>query len=176
MSSVINAKRWRHSRRELFRAPPYADGNSGKTRTAKQRWTAVRERNKVAAALGTLPHNIAAELQRALERTSRSRSYSRHTALSRTAGSSHINQAVRTQRAAIPAVYAGARRAARVRGSRRECVRSSVIGSLSDWSRLQPPCCHHHHWPLDGRQTTSIEERLPTWSLRQQLQVRHHRR
>lgn len=50
----------------------------------------------------------AAEVPRALERTSRSRSYSGHTALSRTC-SSRINQAVRMQSAAIPAVYAGAR-------------------------------------------------------------------
>lgn len=68
----------------------------------------------------------------ALERTSRRRSYSGHTALSRTARPSRINQAVRTQRAAIPAVYAGARCCGMRHGSRRECVRSSVIGLPSD--------------------------------------------
>lgn len=76
--------------------------------TVKQLWTADREWNKVA----TFCSCRAAEIPRALEKSSRSRSYSSHTALSRTACSPHIHQAVRMQSAAIPAVYAGARRAA----------------------------------------------------------------
>lgn len=126
----------------------------------------------------------AAEIPPALERTSRRRSYSSHTALSRTARPSYINQAVRMQRAAIPAVYAGAWCCGMRDGSRRECVRSSVIGLLSDWCRMQPPCCHSTAlWPCrrfightsgNERPLTSLEERVQTWSRWRQLLLRHH--